>query len=678
MASKAITRLASAPLRPALTSSNIPAFQLRTATTSQLNSSSTTSTPPRRAVTIANDTGRVPWSQLSIGEKAARTTQQTANLGLILLGLGLTGGVATVLYLEVISPSSKTAIFNKAADRVKRDARCIELLADQGHGREIEAHGEGSWSRWARNRYIASHVETDKVGTEHLYMHFYVEGPKNRGTVNVHMTKGRDGGDWEWYHLALDVPGHERIWLENVEKGRLDNRAKGKMFGVKWCPISHKILTAANNSPVIPQSRCTKRPLKPDLDIDVTLVNLVQVLEDDNALRFIKSEYPHRHLRVHPQRFPFSRRVHPDDRMYTLDVLRSSIRIVTVQIGVRRALHCVTPVYDLTEFRRQLLIRAVPTCLERVIANVWDSIVMEVRNAGWLALMDTSRCQNAIARTDELREEMEFLCPCMRGLISKLSRGPALADKPRLSKAVDSNPGLRATGRASLVQTMLDYPAQRIVLQHYEHTVPACRLRRRRREIRAGYQPRDSPRPVHPRFDAPLRETPNDHGTPISGTTMPATAPPNAAFVHHLNVCVFMSLALGRFVKPCTEATSPTPTPTDPASKNRSRNTGHFPNLSPVYRISKGPVPSLSITVGDQVRILTAVRFAPHFCNSFAPPCTDPSLLSYDRTFEPAQTSSLRRRGSIRSAEDSIGREVSFHTRRAHEQGADMCRCRRG
>lgn len=65
-------------------------------------------------------------------------------------------------------------------------------------------------------------------------MHFYVEGPKNRGTVNVHMTKGRDGGDWEWYHLALDVPGHERIWLENVEKGRLDNRAKGKMFGVKW------------------------------------------------------------------------------------------------------------------------------------------------------------------------------------------------------------------------------------------------------------------------------------------------------------------------------------------------------------------------------------------------------------------------------------------------------------
>ena len=40
----------------------------------------------RKQVTISNDDGRVPWGQLSSGEKVARTTQQTFNLGVILAG----------------------------------------------------------------------------------------------------------------------------------------------------------------------------------------------------------------------------------------------------------------------------------------------------------------------------------------------------------------------------------------------------------------------------------------------------------------------------------------------------------------------------------------------------------------------------------------------------------------
>ena len=46
----------------------------------------TTKSSSRKQVTIGNDDGRVPWGQLSIGEKAARTTQQTINLGVILAG----------------------------------------------------------------------------------------------------------------------------------------------------------------------------------------------------------------------------------------------------------------------------------------------------------------------------------------------------------------------------------------------------------------------------------------------------------------------------------------------------------------------------------------------------------------------------------------------------------------
>jgi import inner membrane translocase subunit TIM21 len=126
---------------------------IRTATTSSLPKSG--APPPRRAVTVVSDTGQIPWKQLSVGEKAARTTQQSFNLLIVLTGVVLTVGVGAALWLEVFSSESKTAVFNRTADRIRRDERCIEALAGRGHGREIEAHGQDSWSRWARNRFIA-------------------------------------------------------------------------------------------------------------------------------------------------------------------------------------------------------------------------------------------------------------------------------------------------------------------------------------------------------------------------------------------------------------------------------------------------------------------------------------------------------------------------------------------
>ncbi len=190
----------------------------------------------RRAVTVVNDTGRVPWQQLSMGEKAARTTQQTFNVGLVLVGILATGAVATVLWLEVFSTDSKTAVFNRAADRVRADVKCRELLAGDGiHSkRDIKAYGEPSWSRWARNRTIASRLEKDKAGTEHLHMHFYVEGPTAKGTVNLHMMKPSDSKEFETYMLALDVPGQQRYYLEKKGSEKLDQRKQGRMFGVRW------------------------------------------------------------------------------------------------------------------------------------------------------------------------------------------------------------------------------------------------------------------------------------------------------------------------------------------------------------------------------------------------------------------------------------------------------------
>ena len=55
---------------------------------------SPSSTPPpqptRRSVTVTNDTGAVRWSDLSPGEKASRTVQQSMNLSVVLVGIAMT------------------------------------------------------------------------------------------------------------------------------------------------------------------------------------------------------------------------------------------------------------------------------------------------------------------------------------------------------------------------------------------------------------------------------------------------------------------------------------------------------------------------------------------------------------------------------------------------------------
>ncbi|KAH7359547.1 TIM21-domain-containing protein [Pyrenochaeta sp. MPI-SDFR-AT-0127] len=184
--------------------------------------------PQRKSITLTGDTGQVRWSDLSPGEKAVRTTQQSFNLVVVLVGIVATGGVGYFLFSDVFSPSSKTAHFNRATTLIRSDSRCQKLL---GPGAQISAHGEASWSRWARNRYISSTTETDKWGTEHLRFKFYVEGPLGQGVVHVHLIKRPSQNEYEYETLAVDVKGHQRIDLVAEEK---KEKVAPKIFGARW------------------------------------------------------------------------------------------------------------------------------------------------------------------------------------------------------------------------------------------------------------------------------------------------------------------------------------------------------------------------------------------------------------------------------------------------------------
>ncbi|KAH8748908.1 TIM21-domain-containing protein [Hyaloscypha sp. PMI_1271] len=186
----------------------------------------------RKAVTPFNDDGRVPWGDLTGKEKVSRATQQTFNFSFIVLGAIMTGGVAYFMYTEVFSLDSKTSHFNRAFDRVRKDSRCTELL---GNSKKITAYGEPTWNKWRRARPIASTIRKDQYGTEHLIMHFNVEGPLDKGVVNMHMMKKPSDSEFLYKYLALDVRGHQRIYLENADTTP-DSTAKNKtkLFGVSW------------------------------------------------------------------------------------------------------------------------------------------------------------------------------------------------------------------------------------------------------------------------------------------------------------------------------------------------------------------------------------------------------------------------------------------------------------
>ena len=68
-----------------------------------------------------------------------------------------------------------------------------------------------------------------------LLMILQVEGPLNKGVVNMHMVKLPSESEFIYKYLALDVKGHQRIYLENADaKPDSPAKSKTKFFGVSW------------------------------------------------------------------------------------------------------------------------------------------------------------------------------------------------------------------------------------------------------------------------------------------------------------------------------------------------------------------------------------------------------------------------------------------------------------
>ena len=135
-----------------------------------------------------------------------------------------------LLYTDVFSSDSSVTQYNQAVDRIKTDQRCVDVL---GPGNEISALGEPTGTSWIRQRPRAR-VETDVHGTERMHMKFQVHGPKNKGSVTLHMFRRQDEKHYNYGQLFLDVVGQSRIFLENGDQKAKAKKTPGTIFGIRW------------------------------------------------------------------------------------------------------------------------------------------------------------------------------------------------------------------------------------------------------------------------------------------------------------------------------------------------------------------------------------------------------------------------------------------------------------
>ncbi|RKF58328.1 Mitochondrial import inner membrane translocase subunit TIM21 [Erysiphe neolycopersici] len=183
-----------------------------------------------KSLTNLNSNDITSWSKLSKKGKILRATRQTFNLGLIMCGTVLSGGVAYLLYSEVFSSDSKTSHFNRSFDQIKKDPRCIAVLGDT---ETITAYGEGMGGSWRKARPFLSSIQTDKYGTQHLLLTYRVNGSKSSGVVYLHMIKRPTENTFTYKRLVLDVNGKSRIILKDSD-ATVSSAKKLKVFGVTW------------------------------------------------------------------------------------------------------------------------------------------------------------------------------------------------------------------------------------------------------------------------------------------------------------------------------------------------------------------------------------------------------------------------------------------------------------
>lgn len=136
------------------------------------------STKPTRALSEAKHRSELSEDVKPLGEKIKENTKTASYMGVILLGVGVTGIMFYAIFRELFSSKSPNNVYSEALDKCKNDPRIQDAL-----GSPIKGYGEET--RRGRRRHVA-HSIYEKDGRTFMRMQFYIQGCRNKGTFNEH------------------------------------------------------------------------------------------------------------------------------------------------------------------------------------------------------------------------------------------------------------------------------------------------------------------------------------------------------------------------------------------------------------------------------------------------------------------------------------------------------------
>lgn len=129
------------------------------------------------------------------------TTKTVSYLGVIVIGIGVTGILFYAIFKELFSSKSPNNVYTAALDKCSSEPRVQNAL-----GEPIKGYGEET--RRGRRRHV-SHMEYQKDGINYLRMKFYLQGLRRKGTVHLEM-KENSSGKYEYRYLFVQLDSHPR------------------------------------------------------------------------------------------------------------------------------------------------------------------------------------------------------------------------------------------------------------------------------------------------------------------------------------------------------------------------------------------------------------------------------------------------------------------------------------
>lgn len=117
-----------------------------------------------------------------LGEKVKETTKTVSYLGIILLGVGVTGTLFYAVFNELFSSKSPNNVYSKAAKRCLEETRIQDKL-----GVPITTYGEET--RRGRRQHVSHVSYLGKDGRKHLRMKFHLKGTVHTGTAHLDMVE---------------------------------------------------------------------------------------------------------------------------------------------------------------------------------------------------------------------------------------------------------------------------------------------------------------------------------------------------------------------------------------------------------------------------------------------------------------------------------------------------------